>query len=568
MPPVETSGQGVAVLSLNATMDSLCIEIAYNGLSGSLMGAHIHQGAAGTNGDVLIDLTPFIDNGEIRHVLTGEDLTAELLEMHLTNMLYINLHTEQNPGGEIRGQIMLESDFGYYASLSGAQEVPVVETMAMGTGFFNLSKNKEVLKFHVVVDGLSGAIAAAHLHAGAMGENGAVVADLGAFIDGNILTGELNPTDFLTDLEMGEIYINVHTAANPNGEIRGQLMYDTRLAFDVMATGLQEVPAVETPAMASAYFRINEQLNELEYQVQTTQLSGEIVAAHLHMGAPGVNGDVVLDLMEGISGASIIGSVELNDPELLRAALRGEIYLNVHTAANPGGEIRGQLNRTAREAYTLSLDGLQEVPAVETSARGLGMVSIDRDQSNVHFMIVANDLETTMAHFHQGAAGETGGVIFDLTPFLNNNALFGYWTATSDVPFTADDAAAFRTEMVYVNMHTEQFMNGEIRGQALRGYRCSAGVLSAANPTIAMVSANAFPNPTPGPFVLEVSADEATAVEIRLVNTLGQVVLQKSQSLSSGVNRLDLSLENQKSGTYFVQIIGRSDNLVYQIIKQ
>ena len=170
----------------------------------------------------------------------------------------------------------------------------------------------------------------------------------------------------VTAIMNGEIYINVHTAMNAGGEIRGQLMMNEGLPFDAMLSGAQQAPAVTTMATGVATFTLNSMLNEISYSVVTDGLSGAITSAHIHGAAIGVSGAVLVDLSAGIDGNKISGTISgaaiTND--LINAMLKGETYINVHTAANPNGEIRGQIYRLAREGYTTTLNGAQEVPAV------------------------------------------------------------------------------------------------------------------------------------------------------------------------------------------------------------
>ena len=84
-------------------------------------------------------------------------------------------------------------------------------------------------------------------------------------------------------------------------------------------------------------------------------LSGPIVAAHLHLGAEGTNGPVVLDMTSGIfpngevvrfraDGAQLVGPLDGADfADFLGEVAAGNVYVNLHTAAFPAGEIRGQL---------------------------------------------------------------------------------------------------------------------------------------------------------------------------------------------------------------------------------
>ena len=80
-----------------------------------------------------------------------------------------------------------------------------------------------------MVEGLD--ISAAHFHNAPIGANGGVVRDLGADFSGNTASGIWTSMDaqpltdaLLKELLSGNLYVNVHTAANPGGEIRGQVV--------------------------------------------------------------------------------------------------------------------------------------------------------------------------------------------------------------------------------------------------------------------------------------------------------------------------------------------------------
>src|SRR5690606_15768801 len=133
------------------------------------------------------------------------------------------------------------------------------------------------------------------------------------------------------------------------------------------------------------------------------------------------------------------------DSELLTAMLSGQIYFNAHTAGFPNGELRGQIHPLTREGYIFTINGGQEVPPVLAQATGGGMVSVDRDGTNAHYMLTVDGLsgQMTGAHFHNGRPGVNGPVIFDLGPSFMNNMAAGYWTSDSPMAFTEDMANLF-----------------------------------------------------------------------------------------------------------------------------
>ncbi len=552
VPANSSMALGLGGLTLNGTRDTLCVNIGWTGLSSTITGLHIHEGLPGTNGPVLVDLVPYISNGHVMTTLTGAMLTPELIAKHLRGELYLNLHTVNNPNGEIRGQILPETDHAFVADLNGMQQVPMVSTPAFGLGTFLLARHNGSLKFNLVVSGLSGAITAAHLHMAAMGVSGPVVQDLGAFISGNAISGEVDPTTFLTDLMAGNIYVNVHTAANPNGEIRGQLMMPMGIAFDAALNGAQQVPMVTTDAKGAASFMASYDMDSIRYDVVVDGLSGPIQAAHLHNAAVNVAGPVVFDLSAGINGNRITGYITSATQGDLIELLEGNLYINVHTAVNPNGEVRGQVYRYMREGYTIALDGGQQVPANGSTATGAGIVSVDRGQSNAHVMFVTNADMVQAAHFHKGAVGVNGPVLFDLSDMIMQNGVFTYLLSTDATPFTVANSVQLRNDSLYLNVHTMAFPNGEVRGQIRRGAVCTeagVGVLEGADRTDLL---NIFPVPVVDQLTITLPAELRNGARLQVVDVLGSVVMDRQVNASMSNVHLDMS--GMKNGMYFVRV--------------
>jgi len=106
-------------------------------------------------------------------------------------------------------------------SLSGANEVPPVTTSATGDGTITVGDDGAV-SGSVTTKGIQGT--AAHIHAGAAGKNGPVVVPFTKEGDTyKAAAGAKLNADQMKAFKAGELYFNVHSAANPNGEIRGQL---------------------------------------------------------------------------------------------------------------------------------------------------------------------------------------------------------------------------------------------------------------------------------------------------------------------------------------------------------
>src|SRR5262245_62234814 len=108
----------------------------------------------------------------------------------------------------------------------------------------------------------------------------------------------------------------------------------------VVLSGSQEVPPVTTSATGSGTITVGAD-KAVSGSVTTTGVTG--VAAHIHQGAPGQNGGVIIPLTKtGDNVWSVPAGAKLTD-EQEKAFKAGNLYVNVHSAANKGGEIRGQL---------------------------------------------------------------------------------------------------------------------------------------------------------------------------------------------------------------------------------
>jgi hypothetical protein len=108
----------------------------------------------------------------------------------------------------------------------------------------------------------------------------------------------------------------------------------------VNLTGSEEVPAVTTSASGSGTITVGED-RSVSGSVTTTGIVG--TAAHIHMAAAGQNGPVILPLTKtGDNMWAVPSEAKLTDQQY-DAYKAGNLYVNVHSAAYPGGEVRSQL---------------------------------------------------------------------------------------------------------------------------------------------------------------------------------------------------------------------------------
>jgi hypothetical protein len=121
----------------------------------------------------------------------------------------------------------------------------------------------------------------------------------------------------------------------------GALSVVTAFAGDIKVTlsGTNEVPAVTTAASGGGTITIGDD-GSTSGSVSTTGVSG--TAAHIHEGAAGKNGPVIVPLRKEGDTYKVPPGAKLTEAQMT-SFKAGNLYINVHSAANPGGEIRGQL---------------------------------------------------------------------------------------------------------------------------------------------------------------------------------------------------------------------------------
>jgi hypothetical protein len=251
----------------------------------------------------------------------------------------------------------------------------------------------------------------------------------------------------------------------------------TQPAYGGPLTGAQEVPAVATTATGQGTAVISADGSTITYLVTYSGLSGTANASHIHTGAAGVAGGIILPLAVGpspmsgtLTAANFSASGSVTTFAQAVAAIRaGTTYFNIHTSANPGGEIRGQIV-AAGDAYFADLAGAQENPPVATAATGKGLTVISADGSTITYLVTYSGLSGTAnaSHVHTGVVGVNGGVILPLavgpSP-MSGTLTAANFSASGSVTTFAQAVAAIRAGTTYFNIHTSANPGGEIRGQ-------------------------------------------------------------------------------------------------------
>ena len=131
-------------------------------------------------------------------------------------------------------------------------------------------------------------------------------------------------------------------------------------SFSARLSGDDVVPRVKTLAKGEAVFTAEKGGKELAYKLTVTDIEN-VTAAHIHQGEKGKSGPPVVGLYGGpkkegrfsgvlaegvITEKDLIGSLKGKPVSaLIKLIKAGDVYVNVHTTGNPGGELRGEINK-------------------------------------------------------------------------------------------------------------------------------------------------------------------------------------------------------------------------------
>lgn len=351
-------------------------------------------------------------------------------------------------------------------TLQGNQETPMVDTMSSATAIVEIDESLPAFKVTLDASMVTDATAA-HVHDGDIGTNGGVAFGLTDMGNGIFLLEQTDITaGLLNDLLSGEWYLNVHTPTNPSGEVRGQMVPDTTVVVTFPLSGLQEIPQVMSSGMGGGYALFDTTDNGVTLAVATTGVD-DATMAHIHTGYAGVNGGVLVALAQDTTDVNLWtsgGEVNL-DQATADLLLSGGHYVNVHTPANPGGELRGQITPANIEVYGVVPTGGQEVPAVTTDANGTGAITLNTTTGLIIGTINVFNITPTMAHIHAGDVGVNGGVVIALIDAGN-----GVFTVPADTVLNMAQMDLMQAEGLYTNFHTAENPGGEIRGQITLGF--------------------------------------------------------------------------------------------------
>jgi len=489
--PVMSEANGSVILEVVG--DSMVVSGSFSNLSSPLAiatrgGIHIHAGKAGTNGGIVQDLNVELSDDNLSAVIPAAANTfaiTEEMKMDLqADGWYVNVHSLNFGGGEIRGQLTPEATSKLRANLTGTNQTPPVTSYAHGRvvasytdGSLRISGSFSGLESDINTAILGGA----HIHMAMAGSNGAVVypllMDIGddnrsAIIDPDANTFPISG-DTLSALMARGLYVNVHSLNNGSGEIRGQLASESQYYLNGFLSASQQAAGVVSNSSGAVLVEVlgdkitaSGSFNNLSAPLAIDIAGG----THIHFAPAGSNGPVRFVLGSSPTNFSTGGVFNAADntfelAEGQKDTLRGRWgYVNVHTENYTGGELRSQLLPEAVAYFYTPLSGAEENPPVITGAKGAAIMEYTGTNAIITGSFSQLGSAFSASHLHFGMAGSNGGVLTPLSVSGDDSSAGVYLAGDNNYPVTEGWMDTVRNRMMYVNVHSSENAGGEIRG--------------------------------------------------------------------------------------------------------
>lgn len=428
VPVTPSQATGAVYALVDMGKDSVYITGSYTSLSAASTNAHVHLENPGTAGAVLFPVYHSSSASGTVHADTV--VTAAQADSIIAGSSYVNIHTSTYPPGEIRAQLVNNTTIRYLAGeLRGSNERPApVVSNARGTVIAVYNTETNSLQLAGDYQKLADVVTAAHIHPGdSLSVNPPII---------DLTTNPLDSTGTITvitqitdaqELELlaGNMYVNVHSKAFPNGEIRTQLIPTTNgetHLFTVNLTG-DQIPVPNSTAAANALIIVDKTTGITYVTGEFSGINSNAISAHIHSGAVGAKGPAIVTLnivqrFEVPHSGTFSGSDTLS-PSLVESMINGLTYIDIHSSFYTGGALRAQLGDLVLPVKLTYLNGYKQKNEIE-------LVWETAEEQNVSRYEIEQLNTTTKDWITKGTVHANGG---------NSGAKYSY----TDIPNTFDD---------------------------------------------------------------------------------------------------------------------------------
>ena len=329
VPSNDSAASAVGSLVLGPARDQVKFRLKISGVTPTA--AHIHRGIVGVNGSIVYPLAP------VGEVIEGiQAITKSDVDDLTRRQWYFNVHSMAHPMGEMRGQIVRPGETYFGSSLNSAQERPpsASTSMKIGNGMVVEGMAGSKFLYQLTTDAVP---TLAHIHKANGGLSGPIEVSLTPVSQAMFGIEDLGLMR-AADLARGLWYFNVHTAENPSGDIRGQILRPGETLLTAILSGQNEVPPTTSMGSGGVGFILNAARNDVRYDGSVTNLMPTV--AHVHDNVAGINGPILFPLM--LTATSVSGNQPLTLDQVAKLT-DARLYVNFHSTEFPMGAVRGQI---------------------------------------------------------------------------------------------------------------------------------------------------------------------------------------------------------------------------------
>lgn len=557
---------------------TLTLSGSFSGLSSAYTASHIHIAETGENGPVVIPLDATVDADELggtwevaKNTFTPVDTLIDALR---DGRLYVNVHTSNFPPGEIRGQLL--------EAPNSAPEAVDLITPAAGTDIMIPGNGDVEFTWPASTDPDGDKV----VYVGQLG----IDPEFTVYVDTLIGTAtsfefsedELSEVLTVLEVPVGEavtLYFRVNAQDGSLRALGGTRAVDfTRVflpEFEGNLAGMNEAPPVSSTGSGTVSASVSG--SQLILGGWFEDLAGALVnvagtSAHIHAAGVGEDGPVIVPLSVAADDDNRGGvfTAEDNtynlfdfdfpegwDAESFEAALEdGQLYVNVHTAAYPAGELRAQLKSIPNEAPAAATIG---DPADATS------FDVGGDKNATLFTATWTDVEEAsdedVAYIYQVATNSSFGNIV-LSTLVQEPTADVTVRKALDILENAGVAEGASLTVFHRVITTDGSLwtAGESASVTLTqnetGQNVSVG--NSEIPTEFALEGN-YPNPFNPSTTIRFDLPETADVSVVVVDALGRTVhVISNRTIQAGADRtLDVDAGSLASGTYLYRIIAK-----------
>lgn len=299
---------------------------------------------------------------------------------------------------------------------------------------------------------------------------GAGVSRVEFLVDGNVIATDTS-APYTADWDTSSLTDGAHTLTARVVDAANTTVTSTQVnvtvtnspVIDVAVSAAEVFPRTNSTATGTGQLTFNLVTGAVTGGVTLTGITATL--AHIHNGIAGTNGPILVDFVQSGTDpnrwdAETGGTLTADQVNLL---LAGQLYVNVHTAAHPGGEIRGQIKPQGIAVAVAGLEGSTVVPPVATTARGFAAMTVNEttNTATVHVQSTGVD-DATEGHVHNAPVGENAAA--PLLTLMKDPAVASHWLLEQQ-SITQADRDALANDRLYVDLHTPASPSGALRGQ-------------------------------------------------------------------------------------------------------